>query len=165
MGSVRTFPMQVRAECGVFLKAGTFRRSIDWQRVGRNCRRARTPAPSLSFLSPASTNTPLLSKAAITILSGLICEHFTRTPLLEWRDCRRTTALITSPVALSTVSTPPVATRCHVCVPPTHPRLCRTSQFSIPVLSSSLSLSPFPFFPFLYYYYYHGLCQASNKEV
>lgn len=40
---------EARAECGVFLKAGTFRRSIDWQRVGRNCRQARTSHPRFLF--------------------------------------------------------------------------------------------------------------------
>lgn len=69
--------------CGVFLKAVSFLRNIDWQRVGRNCRRARTSRPPLSsFLSLRHARHGPLSKGAITILSGLICEHFTRTLFL-----------------------------------------------------------------------------------
>lgn len=64
------------------LKARTFRRSIDWQRVGRNCGREKEDSrTNPRFLFSCQHAAP--SKGAITILSGLICEHFTRTLLLD----------------------------------------------------------------------------------
>ena len=120
VGSVRTFPMQFRAECGVFLKAGTFRRSIDWQRVGRNCRRARTSAPSLSFLSPASTNTPLLPRPRLPFYrvwfaSTLHEPRYSNGGIADER-------LHLSPVSsLFPRFHPSENPKCHVCVPPTHP--------------------------------------------
>ena len=139
----------VRAECGVFLKAGTFRRSIDWQRVGRNCRRARTPAPSLSFLSPASTNTPLLPRPRLPFYrvwfaSTLHEPRYSNGGIAGER-------LHLSPVSsLFPRFHPSGWPRCHVCVPPTHPRPCRTSQFSVPGNPFLPFSFPFPFlsFPF-----------------
>jgi len=73
----------------------------DWQRVGKNCQ-LRTYGRFFFFFPLLRTFERTSTLDAITILSSLICEHFTRTLLLHGH-CERRAALTSIVVAPSKI--------------------------------------------------------------
>lgn len=70
----------------------------DWRHVGKNCQRIRTYGRFFFSFPFPRTFERTSTLDAITILSSLICEHFTRTLLLHGH-CERRAALTSIVVA------------------------------------------------------------------